>query len=372
MRILHTADWQLGMRRRFLPEDAQHRYDEARFEAVRRLVRIAQDEDCAAVVVAGDVFESSRVDRRTVERAMDALSPAEGRAVPVVLLPGNHDPLDGASVWRREDVRRALPGHVTVLDSPEPVEVAPGLEIVGAPWRNKRPGEDLAAAVLADLEPASGVVRVLVAHGACDGVYPHDEDSPALIRLDALRQALDAGLVHYVALGDRHSVTRVTDGVAYSGTPETTDFDEERPGRVLLVDLSEDRARWDERETGRWTFLRETRELARDEDLEGFEARLDGISDKVRTVLRLTLEGQLSLHAHARLEDVLDRAEDRFAAVERWKDDLVLLPDALDEDELSVSGFARDALERLRTEAETDGEARDALALFYRLARKAS
>lgn len=368
MRILHTADWQLGMRRRFLPEDAQHRYGEARFEAVRRLVEVAREEGCAAIVVAGDAFESSRVDRQTVERAMDALTPAEGTPVPVILLPGNHDPLDGASVWRRSDVRRARPGHVTVLESNEPVEVEPGLEVVGAPWRSKRPPGDLVGEALAGLEPASGVVRVLVGHGACDGVFPHDDASPFLIRLDPVRRALESGAIHYLALGDRHSVTRVDDGIAYAGTPEVTDFDEERPGRILVVDLA-DGARLEEHPVGRWRFLRETRELGRDEDVDGLDAWLDELADKVRTVLRLTLEGQLSLHAHARLEEVLERAGERFAAVERWRDDLTVLPDEMDEDELALSGFARDALERLRTDAVADDEARGALALLYRLAR---
>lgn len=369
MRILHTADWQLGMRRRFLPEEAQHRYDEARFEAVRRLVGVALDEDCAAIVVAGDVFESSRVDRQTVERAMDALTPAEGRPVPVFLLPGNHDPLDAASVWRREDFARARPDHVTVLESGAPIEVRPGLEIVGAPWRSKRPTEDLVAGALRDLEPAAEVVRVLVGHGACDGIYPHDEDSPSLIRLERVRGALESATIHYLALGDRHSVTRVDEGIAYAGTPEVTDFGEERPGRVLVVDLAAKPPRWEEHPVGRWRFVKETRDLGRDEDVEGLEAWLDDQPEKVRTVLRLTLVGELSLHAHARLEEVLQRAGERFAAVERWQEDLTVLPDELDEDQLALSGFARDALERLRAEAPEDEDARGALALLYRLAR---
>ena len=39
--------------------------------------RIAAETGCAFVVVAGDVFEHSQLDRRTVARALDALRPGD-------------------------------------------------------------------------------------------------------------------------------------------------------------------------------------------------------------------------------------------------------------------------------------------------------
>ncbi len=94
-RFLHSADWQLGMTRHFLSEEAQARFSQDRLDAVRALGRLARDEACEFVVVAGDVFESNQVDRRTIARAIEALRAID---VPVYLLPGNHDPLDAASV----------------------------------------------------------------------------------------------------------------------------------------------------------------------------------------------------------------------------------------------------------------------------------
>ena len=43
-RLLHSGDWQLGMKRRYLGEDAQARFDEARFDAIRRIGEIADRE----------------------------------------------------------------------------------------------------------------------------------------------------------------------------------------------------------------------------------------------------------------------------------------------------------------------------------------
>ena len=70
-----------------------------------------------------------------------------------------------------------------------------------------------------------------------------DPNDPKVIALERLEERISAGLIHYVALGDRHSTTNVgtTGRVYYSGTPEPTDYDETDPGNVLIVHLSADR-----------------------------------------------------------------------------------------------------------------------------------
>jgi DNA repair exonuclease SbcCD nuclease subunit len=228
----------------------------------------------------------------------------------------------------------------------------------------------------AELAPAPGRLRVLVAHGEVDALAP-DPDDPAVIRLEAAERALAEGRFHYLALGDRHSATRVAERAWYSGTPEATDFDEERPGRVLRVDLDASGCRVEELEVGRWRFLPLAFHCAGEADLERLRAELDALDDRSRTVLRLTLEGQLPLHARVELDRLLADAGERFAAVDRAGGGLALIPDDLDRDALDLGGYARAAFEELLAEARGGGgrpeaEARvaaDALALLYRLAR---
>ena len=97
IRFLHTSDWQLGMTRHFLSEGAQERYSQGRFDAIRTMGRIAKEKKCQFMLVCGDAFESNQVDRKTVARALEALKDVP---VPVYILPGNHDPLNAASVYR--------------------------------------------------------------------------------------------------------------------------------------------------------------------------------------------------------------------------------------------------------------------------------
>ena len=46
VRFLHTSDWQIGMGRRFLGEDNQRLFDEARLAAVEKLFAVAADRQC--------------------------------------------------------------------------------------------------------------------------------------------------------------------------------------------------------------------------------------------------------------------------------------------------------------------------------------
>lgn len=367
-RFLHSGDWQLGMKRRFLGEDAQARFDEARFDAIRRLGDVAERERCDCVVVCGDVFESNAVDRRTVARALDAL---RGVRVPVVLLPGNHDPLDGASVFDTPAFTRGAPDHVHVLRDATPLRVRPDLEVVGAPWHSKRPGRDLLAEALDGL-PAPAGTRVALAHGAVDVLSP-DRDDPAAIDLANAERAIRDGAIHYLALGDRHSRTRVgeTDRVHYAGAPEPTDWGEIDPGQVLVVDVDPSRVRVEAHRVGTWCFERRAGvALNSAEDLDALAAWLDGLPDKARTIVRLSWEGTLDLRGHARLEALVERARDVFACVDVWEPEcaLALLPDDADFEALGLSGFAARAVEKLRADAAGAPEAEDALALLVRLA----
>ena len=118
VRFLHTADWQLGMTRHYLAGEAEGRFRQGRIDAIAAMGRLAEQRGCAFAVVAGDVFDTNQVDRRTLLRAVEALNDFP---VPVWLLPGNHDPLDAASVLASDAFADACADHIGVLTGREPV-----------------------------------------------------------------------------------------------------------------------------------------------------------------------------------------------------------------------------------------------------------
>ena len=370
VKFLHTADWQMGMARHYLDHDAQARFSGARLDVIEKMAKLATDEQCEFVVVCGDVFESNHVQRQVVVRAFEKM--AAFPQLDFFLLPGNHDPLDASSIYSSPTFIERCPENVNVLRGTEPVQAAPGVELISAPWPNKHPTTDLVEAACEGLEQ-DGSLRIVVGHGAIDSMSP-DPDDPKVIALEPLEERITAGLIHYVALGDRHSTTNVgaTGRVHYSGAPEPTDYDEIDPGNVLIVSLDADHLDVDVRRLCTWRFLRRNWELSSNEDIDALEEWLSGLEDKDRTIVKLSTVGQVSVAQKARLDDLLEHHIDLLAAFETWErhSDLVVIPDNADLDHFGLSGFANDALAEVRMMAE-QGEkapvARDALALLYRL-----
>jgi DNA repair exonuclease SbcCD nuclease subunit len=331
------------MTRHFLEEEAQARFTQARFDAVRAIGKLAQEEHASFVLVCGDVFESNLVERKTVLRALEAMASI---SVPVFLLPGNHDPLDAASVFRSSTFESKKPPNVHLLADTKPVAIEPGVELVGAPWHTKRPLTDLVSQAVNQIPRSAGVIRIVAGHGDLDSLSPN-QDNPALISSREVELAIREGLIHYVALGERHSVTRGsdTDRVWFSGTPEATDYLEEKSGCALIVDLSPSQCQVHERKTGSWQFVHRSLEFSTDADINQLESFLKDTVNKDKTIVRLGLKGVLSLEGRARLDELIQEHQNLFAAIVVWEreSNIVLKPTDLDLEKLSLSGFAKEA-----------------------------
>ena len=358
------------MARHFLSQEAQARFGAARIDVIEEMGRLATEERCQFVVVCGDVFESNQVQRQVLVRALEKM--AAFPELGFFLLPGNHDPVNASSVYESPTFRQRCPDNVRVLREFEVVEAVPGVELVPAPWPNKHPTTDLVAVACAGIE-AGSALRIVVGHGAIDLMSP-DPNDRRVIRLQEVEERISAGLVHYVALGDRHSTTDVgsTGRVYYSGAPEPTDYDETDPGNALVVDLTAEQVKVGIRRVGKWRFLQDNRPMSSDQDIDALEEWLSGVEAKERTVVRLSLVGQVSVAQKARLDELLEHYTDLFGAIETWErlSDLVVIPDETDMDHFGLSGYASDALSELRSmaeEGESASAARDALALLYRL-----
>lgn len=373
LRFIHTSDWQLGMTRAFLREEAAPRFAQARIDAIRTLGELATEHGAQFIVVAGDVFESNQLSKETLLRTLNALNTLP---VPIFLLPGNHDPLDGASIFATREFQEAGTQIIVIGDTtPISVPGVEGVEVVGAPWRTKHPSTDLCAELADRLSPTDSVVRIAVCHGQADTLSP-DTSRPEIINLEHAERAIAAGKFHYLALGDRHSVTQVgqTGRIWYSGAPVATAFDEIDPNQALLIDLSAAGVS-DVRplRVGDWHFIAEVRQMNGPEDLAQFERWLRAIPNKERSAVKVGFQGSVNLATAAALDALMENQAPGFASL-AWRDrtsDLAVVPDELDQDSVSLSGYAKEAWNDLLSMAEAgDQIAEDALMLFYRLSER--
>lgn len=390
-RFLHTSDWQLGMPTKYLDHEARARFAEARLAAVEKLFALAVERECEAIVVAGDVFDDNLLRPEVYRRAMDVLRRSP---VPVFLLPGNHDPFDAASIYRKPEFAELAEGSgtgaaVVVLDDSAPRVVRDSeqgrVEIVGAPLLTKKPNEDLVAKAIAECAQRDDEadIRVLVGHGNVSSFG--DVLDLSQIDVAAAERACADGVIDYVALGDTHSAMKLgTEGtVWYSGAPEVTAFlephggGENNSGKALVVDITagdgSDAAevQVEEVHVGQWAFIALEAEINSREDAEAFVEKLNDLPHKRTTVAKYALRGTVDLDTAAWMDEQLADISLGFArlyARERLMD-MHVVPEM---DELAEANFgegfvdaaARELLERARNEEQA---ASDALRLLYRL-----
>ena len=308
VRLLHTADWQLGKPFSGIPGDPGADLRRARFEAVRRIAALACQHRADAVLVAGDVFDCPHPERRTVRQALTAMAEFEG---PWILLPGNHDAALAECVWTAI-ARDSCPANIRLALTAAPVPLADGrVTVLPAPLRARRTPDDLTEWMDEAATP-DGVVRVGLAHGSVAGRLPAGAVVNNPIAAD---RAERAGLA-YLALGDWHGLQQIGQRTWYSGTPEPDDFPTTtRAGQALLVELegADEAARVLPLPTATFDWA------ALEIDCTGLEPgaaarllgdRLTAFGERRQLLLRLRLRGSLGLALRAEIDDAVARLAD--------------------------------------------------------------
>jgi DNA repair exonuclease SbcCD nuclease subunit len=165
-----------------------------------------------ALILAGDTFDCHRLPEALLERAAALIAEA---GLPVVLLPGNHDPAVPDAVYHHKTLARVDNLHVLGVTHDEWV-LLPGLDL--EIWgRSHRDYGDMIP--LERPRPRSTRWQVAVAHGH----YVPAPDRSVRLRPSWLigDEELAATGADYIALGHWNRAVKVGDGKAYySGSPD--------------------------------------------------------------------------------------------------------------------------------------------------------
>lgn len=368
-RFLHTADWQIGRQySRFAEEDASILAD-ARFTAIERLAALATEQTVDAVLVAGDMFDAQTVSDRTIHRTFQAMAGFTG---PWLLLPGNHDAALAESVWTRAQRLGAVPEHVDLLLAPE-VRVYEhlGFAVIPAPLTQRQTYDDLTQ-WFDRADTPKGLVRIGLAHGSVEGQLAEEIDSTNPIAADRAATAR----LDYLALGDWHGYKTIDACTRYSGTPEQERFKDNGAGQALIVDIEQPGAepQVQPHTIGQFQWIKHQGTLVVASDLDRLIAELDALPP--RSVVDLTLDGEVDLAGYQTLLQYLGGAEARHRSFQSHLSGLNLVPTEDDIAALHADGYVGEVIGELRERQEGQGEgsdtARTALAILAGMLRDTS
>jgi len=373
LKLLHTADWHLGMRFPAFSEEHQRTLMRARMDVLDNVFGAAESAGVDAVLCAGDLFDDPLPADAWWKGLLDKLKARDWSKRPVFLLPGNHDPFTDKSVWADDHpFRRGLPDGVFVVDRDD-FEAPLGEDgvLLAAPCRT-RAGQTGLWKSLPRREDGDTRIRVGMIHGQTTDIEGFQNTFP--IPADA---AEDRGL-DYLAIGDTHAFREVPPGAAvptvYPSAPEPTKFGEVDAGYAALVFFPRGRRALLRRErVGRWRWVERTvrsvadlQALAAEGDLGTKVMRLhvdlDATPPEYEAVEQLlrTLGGTDATHGRVGVLQV-DRSRLRLRT-----DDLEAAFDGLPEELAAV-------VTRLQAQAEAGGDeaeaAKRALYHLYRVVR---
>jgi DNA repair exonuclease SbcCD nuclease subunit len=202
----------------------------------------ARDLAADVVLLAGDTFDSHRVPQNLIEQAAAVIGAA---ALPVVILPGNHDPAIATAIYRDSPLKAVKNLYVIGVTHGDTIAFpALALEVWGRPHRDY---DDMIPFEMVRARRSRWLIAM--AHGHYQP-KPDRSSGPRPSWLIGDDDIAATG-ADYVALGHWNRAVRVGNGVVpayYSGSPEYA-------GTVNVVRLSD---------TGGVTVTRAPLDIARE------------------------------------------------------------------------------------------------------------
>ncbi len=328
LRIVHTADNHIGLRftSRPYPDELKKRLVEERFLALERTVQVANGRGADLLVIAGDLFENTRVPASTVTRTAEILSGFTG--INVVVLPGNHDFYEpgNETLWGRFcDAMKA--NLVVLLSKEEPLSLFVGeIEIVfyPGPCISKHSTVN-AIGWVEGQSKNSAAVNIGIAHGSVAGVSPDRDEKYYPMTPEYLRKAG----VDFWLLGHTHlrypREPRAEGSLFYIPSTHTPDgFDCDHDGFVWCLDIQAGKQVVAESvRTGAFRFYEWRRTIDSMASLEDLQREISAL-DPDATLLKLVLSGRLSEDEIGRLGEFKTEVGEKLCFAEVYHDNVAL------------------------------------------------
>lgn len=290
-----------------------------RVAAFQNMVQIANEEECGLFVIAGDLFENTRITKKEMQPLLETLSRFHGT---VAVLPGNHDYYEKDSkLWGYfQDIAEEMRSDILLLNRYESQTVSvDGEDVVlyPAPCMSKHsePGENNLGWIKEAYLASDSTYRIGIAHGAVEGETIDNEGAYFLMSRQELNSIpVDAWLIGHTHVPFPKNVTgdyADCGKIFNAGTHVQTDVNCRTEGLCFIIQITEDKHIQAKKVvTGNVRFYRETLNLTAGEMRSKLDYYLNRIGDD--SVVELTLNGAVNTDEYAARQSIVEEKLSRF------------------------------------------------------------
>ncbi len=372
IRIIHTADNHIGLPFKQYPAEVASRLIEERFAALARLVTVANEQKAHFFVVAGDLFDSTRVKKEDIDKVAAVLRGFDG--VAVIVVPGNHDHYANSEteLWKR--FRKATEADTRIDLLVEPAVKSYDVEgqavhFFPCPCPSKTGAEPTIDWVAEAAGQHATGLKIGIAHGNVSGLGLDAEGQYFNIEPVALEAAGMAtwllGHIH-VPFPTSESGERSSYFMAGIHTPDSLRC--RHAGSAWSIECDgECVTRYERLAPGEIAFRRLEKELLSADDVADLVRTCEAL-DAGSTVFDLQLSGRLSATERAHLTAEIDRLRPGFLNLTEESDIHDRIDAAQIEREYRRGGLAQ----RLLTALLADADHPDAATLAHELIEEVS
>lgn len=314
IKIFHTGDIHLGMKFTSYPEHIRSILSESRYLSLEGMIKKANEMNCNLFVVAGDLFNTTQISKRDIDRTVNILDKFLGNCV--LVMPGNHDYDNGmVELWKNFNSHHKE--NILYLGDTKIFSLEDyGLDVLvyPAPCYSKHSEINNLAWLKEEEMSASEKYHIGIAHGALEGISPDLAGEYYYMGKEELEQIpVDIWLLGHTHVS--YPTQQIVNGwkVFNAGTPEPDGLNFKDIGGAWLITIDEKKNIKGERvETGKYRFFDEILTIKDDDQLENIrEWALEGDSSK--KIVRLNLTGRVSHNTHKNLRTFYNNLEEKLA-----------------------------------------------------------
>ena len=313
LNIFHTGDIHIGMKFSGYSDKIRASLIEARFLSLENMIEQSNDLGTDLFVVAGDLFNTTQISKKDIERTKRILDKFSGSCV--LVMPGNHD-YDNGMVDLWTEFCKLPSEKILYIGEKKPYYLEDyGLDIVvyPAPCHAKHSSENSLGWIKEQGLEQYGKHHIGIAHGALEGLSPDLVGNYYYMNKSELENIpVDLWLLGHTHVSYPENNKVVGWKIFNAGTHEPDGLDCRNEGAAWSILIDSDKKIVGERvSTGLYRFYDKSFQIKSDEELEDVSSWVQE-NNPSKSIMRLSLEGRLSNNLYKELNSFYKDLEEKL------------------------------------------------------------